>query len=131
MTNISVPFKVEIGELGLREALGIVVYNSKTGLRIEYQTRDALLGVIKSDIETIEIPWNEITAFEVEKKWFSARITIRTASLAYLAQFPWNNGAQVVLKISKDDIETARRLRSELLLLISENRLALLDSNND
>lgn len=131
MTSITIPFTCEIGELGLKEAHGIITYTDKSGLTIEFQTQDTILGVIKSGTQKVNIPWNEIASFEVEKKWFSGLIRLRGNTLDSLINLPGVHAGEFKAKIKKHDLETARRLRSELLLQISEKRLELLESDEE
>jgi hypothetical protein len=131
MTSITIPFTCEIGELGLTEAHGLINFSDKTGLIIEFQTQDTILGVIKSGTKKVNLPWNEIADFNVEKKWFSGRIRIRGNTLDALGHLPGVHAGEFKVKIKKHDIETARRLRSELLLQISEKRLELLENHEE
>lgn len=127
----SIPFVAEIGELGLSKAQGLINYSEKEGLCIEFETKDSILGIIKSPVKQVVLYWDDIASIEVKKKWFSAQIRIRATSMQRLKGLPSENAAEFVATIKKEFVEQALSLRSELLLLISEKKIEQLDSLHD
>lgn len=127
----SIPFTAEIGELGLTRADGLINYSEKEGFCIEFETKDSILGIIKSSVKQVVLYWNDIASVEVKKKWFSAEIRIRATSMQSFRDLPSESAAVFVAKIKKEYLEQALSLRSELLLLISEKKIEQLDSLHD
>jgi hypothetical protein len=127
----SLPFTAEVGELGLQEAHGILQFSPKTGLTIEFQVKDSILGIIKSDVKSLRLNWSDIAYFEVKKKFFGAHVLIRVNKLTLFEELPASKAGEFKAKIKKSDLELARNLQSSLLLYLSEKKIEYLDSAHD
>lgn len=128
MTSYAISFTAEADEFGLIEATGMMRFNKETGLSIEYLTKDAVLGVIKSDLNRIDIHWKDIIDLELKKGLFSATFKLKLGSMGALSELPNHNNGLFKAKIKKSDFKTAEYLRSALLLYISEQKLESLDT---
>jgi len=133
MTNSSytIPFTSVIGELGLSEAHGLMKFSPKTGLVLEFQVKDAIIGIIKSAVREIHLDWEDIVDFQIKKKWFSVSVTIRVNKMSIFEDLPSTKSAEFHAKIKKDDYENVRNLHSSLMLILSEKKIERLVSMNE
>ncbi len=93
-------------------------------LVIEFQTKDAVVGAIKSQVKSIQIPFSQLRTFQVTKKWYSSpKILIETKSLAGTQNYPSQTAGTLCLKISKSHIDIARQICSKVNLAIAEIKL--------
>lgn len=131
MHPISIPFEYDDDSTyGMRVVFGHLKYDGKSeALHLEYSTKDALVGVIKSEVQDLLIPFSEINTLESKKKFFSRKLIIRCHSLRTLQHIPGVKGSTLELKVKKEDFNKAQQLVSTVLLLISEQRLR--DMNMD
>jgi hypothetical protein len=120
--RISVPFT--LGELyqGLAEGHGILRIE-RDALVLEFQVRDAVFGVLKTDVRELRIPFDDIVAVDMRKRWWVRSLRIRTHSLRVAAAIPGLQGGDVVIRIKQRDLLEARLAVSRLALLMSEARL--------
>ncbi len=122
----SVVFQIDGVNNGFTEVSGLLKLGHRK-LILEFQAADAILGVIKSDLKEVEVPFESIRKFDLKKGWFSTRLTIQTKSMSDLKDVPGAKSGAVVLRVKKKDREDALALNSRLLLELSEYRLELLD----
>lgn len=130
-SSYHIPFTAQVGELGLKEAHGIIQFSPKRGLIIEFQLKDAIVGLIKSDVKTVAIQWQDLVDFQVKKKLFGAYISIRVNKMSIFEDLPSSNAGELIAKIKKSYVEQAKNLQSSLLLMISEKKIELLDQLNE
>jgi len=133
MTNSSytIPFTSVIGELGLSEAHGLMKFSAKTGLVLEFQVKDAFIGIIKSAVREIQLDWDDIADFQIKKKWFSVIVTIRVNKMSIFQDLPATKSGELKAKIKKEDYESVRNLQSSLMLILSEKKIERLDSMHE
>lgn len=127
---LSLPFKITKLFSDLAEAHGLITLEGDF-LRMEFQTQDAILGVLKSQLKEIEIPVQELNSVIYEKKLFGTKIILRANKLTTLSRVPGHQKGQVVLEISRKDRELAERLSSSLDMKITEMNLNRLDKELD
>ncbi|MEX2600228.1 MAG: hypothetical protein WD355_01190 [Balneolaceae bacterium] len=126
----SLPIKQDDLYMGLAEINGLLLHENHA-LEIEYQVKDTVLGLIDSKVKRCKIPLAIVESVGVEKKWFSGRINI------YLNRLPDLDSAFQIkenflsLKIKKRDLEKAHRIRSAVMLELSERRLRELDEDEE
>lgn len=126
----SLPIKQDDLYMGLAEINGLLLHD-KNALEIEYQVKDAVLGLMDSKVKRCRIPLAIVESIRVEKKWFSGRFKI------YLNRLPDLDSAFTIeenyisFTIKKKDLEKAHRLRSNVMLELSEQRLRDLDEEGD
>ena len=119
----SVPFTDDEIYGGFAQCVGNLSASGNC-LVIEFQTKDAVVGAIKSQVKSIEIPFNQLRSFQVIKKWYSsAKIRIETKSLAGTQNYPSQTPGTLLLKINKNHADIARQICSKVNLAIAEMKL--------
>ena len=115
---------------GFAELSGLLRIESDA-LVLEYTLTDDVLGVFNSDVKTLKIPFAMIEEVRVVKKWFSARFEI------YLNRLPKTDKTLTLQKnclsftIKKGELDQAKSLKSKLMLNVSEEKLRLIESEED
>ena len=112
---ISVPFKTESGH-GLTQVNGVAKF-SPAGIVLEFESK--LLGLFGTGVKEVRLPLAEILDIKFRKGLFrrSAKIEIRTRTLAAISEIP-NTDGKLVLKLVRDDFErgqsTVEQLQKDL-----------------
>lgn len=107
---------------GMRVISGLLKYDEKA-LHIEYQAKDAIMGLVKGDVNDLHIPIEKVKAVELKKKFFSRRLIIKFDSLRTIDSMPGVNGNVLEVKVQKEEFNAAQNLTSAINLKISEMRL--------
>jgi hypothetical protein len=127
----TLPFEYEDKtSYGLRAVTGVLNYDGKT-LHIEYQTKDAILGLVKGDVTDLRIPLAKIREMQTKKKWFSKVLIFKVDSLRTLEGLPGVTLNTLEMKIKKDDFNIAQNLASTINLQRSELRLNEMRDDNE
>lgn len=113
-------------EAGLSQVSG-VVREGTDSLVVEYQSK--LLGLIKSDIKVIQIPFREITNVAFSSNIFQAKLRIQLKTLRNIGDFPAQKQGDLELVIARANREEARRFASSVNLSVS--RYELLEDEDD
>jgi hypothetical protein len=119
----SVSFTIEGVNGGFSNADGLLRIGDHA-IILEFQTSDAIFGVIKSDLKSVKIPFSQLRKVGYIKKWFSAHIEIASMTMQSLRDVPGAKAGRVKLKIRKENREDAIQLNSTLQMLLSEYRLS-------
>lgn len=114
----AIPFTVDAYE-GFAETQG-VVQEGKESLNIEFQTKDAFIGLIKSGIKTIQIPFNEIEDLLFDSNFFTAKLRIQLKTLHAAQDFPATQNGEIKLSIARKNRKQARSFASSVGLSISQ-----------
>jgi hypothetical protein len=117
---IPVKFPETVG--GLQEHEGLIRFDG-ANLEIEFMSKDALLGVVKSATKTVTVPLHDIAAIEAKFGWFSSKLNIRFNSLSVARQFPGNEGPELQLTIKRADRRAAASLIAEFSSRKTEERV--------
>ncbi len=125
-----IPFSNDDVYSGLAKLDGILTV-SKDHLDLEFQTQDAVFGVMKSKPKNLKIPLLELSNFTYKRNLFSSRIIFRVTKLKYIRDFPKSEQGEIKLKIKRKYKEEAKRIESFVNYRISELRLADMDSDFD
>jgi hypothetical protein len=123
MDSAYVPFSFPQVYQGLASGGGIATATT-AGLTLEFQVKDAIVGMIKSDVRKIAIPISELHSVALKESWFWSRLFIRVRSMTTLADVPGSDTGQVELRVARRDTATAHALVSILMLSLSERKLA-------
>jgi hypothetical protein len=123
MDSAYVPFSFSDVYQGFAEGGGIATATA-SGLTLEFQVKDSLVGMIKSDIHKITIPLSELHSVALKQSWFRSLLSIKVKNMTILARVPGSNIGQVELRVARRDRATAQALVSILMLGLSEKRLA-------
>ncbi len=107
---------------GLAEANGILSVKEQ-GVFIEFEVKDSLVGVIKSGVKKVMIPFGEIISVEVKSNVFISRMTIRVGRMGLLDGFPNSERGEVKITFKRRDKATAFEIESRIQFLASETRL--------
>src|SRR5262245_18395229 len=119
---VSLPFTIPDVYEGLAAAHG-VAKSTEAGLTLEFQVKDGLVGLVKSRVNVVPIPLNELVSIELKEGWFIKRLFIRARSLATLASVPGHESGHIVLRIARKDLRLAREMVSMLRLTLAEREL--------
>ena len=111
-----VPFKIHTGGFYdfVAEGRGLLK-DEGDYLTLEFQQQDLWIGILKSAVQTIRIPVNEVVSLELSKGWLGAYslcvpLALQTTNIELLNELPAASQGRVRLKIARIDIEAAERL---------------------
>lgn len=122
----AVPFEIPTVNHGFQMAGGLLKLEGEY-LALEFQVKDALFEVFKSDVEEVKISLRDLQEIRYKKGWFSAKITLEARSLKVLEDIPGTEMTECVLKVKRKDRKDAENLVSKARLTMSEMRLKDLD----
>ena len=125
-----IPFSNDDVYSGLAKLDGILTV-SKDHLALEFQTQDAVFGVMKSKPRVLKIPLLELSAFKYKRNLFTSRIIFRVTKLNLIRDFPKSEQGEVKLKIKRKYKEEARRIESFVNYRVSELRLEEMDEDGE
>jgi|ETN07SMinimDraft_1059922.scaffolds.fasta_scaffold54976_2 hypothetical protein len=106
MDKFNIPIKFKDSYEGLAESSGLLSMDDNQFI-IQFETKDAFLGVIKSGLKTIQIPLKNVIELGYKKSIFGNKITILVDDLSYIEEVPNRDNNQVTLIIERKHIETA------------------------
>jgi len=119
------PFTLSESDNFLTESSGIIRLDRDT-LVIEYQTRDAVLGVIKSGVKEVNLSLSSIQNISFKKGFFSNKLRIQAKAMKALEKVPGSLHGAVDMKIKRADRNTAEYLVSAANLRLSEMKIEAL-----
>ena len=122
----SLPFKIETFE-GMAETEGMARIEGDH-LRLEFRTRDAILGVVRSELKEIDIPLAELATAEYKKGFFGAKVFLRGRMLKVLDPVPGSKAGEVSLRIARKHREDAEQFALGVALRIAESSIRRLDA---
>lgn len=127
----SVPFSCE-AFAGFGEIQGIA-RAQPDGLLLQYQTRDAVLGVLRSGMKSALVPAQSLVSarYRAGFLWMFPRIEVRLSDLSAVAEIPSTEGGRLVLKVAFGDRADARRLAEVMGGMLAEHRLNHLQGELD
>ncbi len=123
----SVPFKFEAFG-GFGEVQGLARIDAQ-GLELQFSTRDALFGVLKSDRRTLRVPLDDLLSvrFAAGFLWMFPRIELRVRDLSALDGLPESDQGRVSLSLAFRDRHDGRAFAADLDLMRSRRRILQLD----
>lgn len=119
MENISIPIKFRDSYEGFAESSGILSLR-ENHIIIQFETKDALFGLIKSGLKKVAIPLKHIEELAYKKSIFGNRVSIKVDDLSYLEDLPERSNNKVVLLIDRKNIDRAIDLIRAIRLDMSE-----------
>lgn len=125
-TKYSVPFTIDKLNHGLQEAKGLLKV-SETGLDFEFEVKDTIIGVVKSGLTKVQIPFKDIESITFNKGFIKSKIKIEGTSMSSLSDLPGVDVATCTLKIKRKDSNEAANLISKARLGLSEFKLSLME----
>jgi hypothetical protein len=118
----SVPFSIPQAYGGFAECHGVVRCDAE-GLRLEFESKDGFLGVLKTPIRDLRIPLTDLQRIEFKPGWFSATLELQSRSLRTWEGVPGAEGSSLALDIARRDREAAAELASVVSLRVCERDL--------
>lgn len=128
-SNKTVPFIIPEINHGFQQAEGLLKLGDKQ-LELEFEVKDAILGVIKSGVRDVAVPFSGLKSIEFKKGWFSAKIILEATSMKVFNELPGTELATCTLKVKRKHREEAEDLISRARLHLSEYKLDKLDENS-
>ena len=122
MESLSIPFKITDTFEGLAECEGILRVYDET-LTLEYQQKDAMLGVFKSGVKKVEVSMRDIEEVDFRKSIFGNTMTIRFATMQATGDLPRSDASEVKVSIARKYVDKALSFVSQLKLGVAEYRL--------
>jgi hypothetical protein len=107
----AIPFLIDDACAGFAHCHGLI-RDEGEALVIEYQTQDAIAGVIKTDVQEARIPLKEIAGIALNKSWFgfSTTLSIQLASMKQVTSLPGMQQGRFVLPIARANRDAAEGL---------------------
>ena len=124
----TVPFIIPEINSGFQQAEGLLKLATEQ-LELEFEVKDAILGLIKSGVKDAVIPFSELKSIEFKKGWFSTKIILEGTSMKTFNELPGSELATCTLKVKRKHREDAESLISQARLQLSEYKLDQFDKN--
>lgn len=122
MSKTSLPFKIKNVFEGFAYTEGVLRI-SEDCLIFEFITKDAVLGVLCSDVKQIVVAFEEIEEVCFNKSMFGNTLNIRLASLMTAQKIPGQKGSNVKLNIERKNSDLALTFVSHIHLDMSDYHL--------
>jgi len=117
------PFTIANNDNFLMEISGIVRLEG-LNIHIEYQSKDTILGVVKTGVHEVEVPLQQVQAIYFKKGFFTRSLYIQAKQMRIFGDVPGSKQGGLELKIKRADGKTAEYLASAANLRLSEIRLS-------
>ena len=122
----SVPFSISDAYEGLADVGGLARFEADI-LTLEFQTKDAFFGIIKSDVQNVQITLSDLATVHFAKKMFRATLTLRVYSMVLIEKIPGAKRGEIKLRFARKYRDEAHTLASQLQLRLSEHKLERMD----
>lgn len=99
--------------MGMTETSGMISLEEDQ-LMLEYQTIDAMLGVIKTGVKTVSIPLSGLSSARVEQKLWSAELVLQGKTMRLFGNAPGTKARQLRVKINRQSLAAANALVEEI-----------------
>ena len=106
MQPFSIPIKLADSFEGFAESKGLLSIKDENIL-IQYQTKDAILGVVKSGLTEVKIPLANLLEISYKKSLFGNKLILKVNDLKIIAELPECDNNEVSLSIARKDIDDA------------------------
>jgi len=121
-----IPFHIANSYQGLAETEGMVWFE-KDSLCMEFETKDSVLGLVRSGVKEKRLALTDIDSVEYQQKVFKTRLIVRAKTMVLVDGIPGNRLGEIELRFKKKFRNEASNLASILALRLSEKRLEALD----
>jgi len=103
------------------------------GLELQFSTRDAVFGVIKSDTRSLRVPLDSLLSvrFSAGFLWLMPAIELRVRDLNVLAGLPESEEGRVKLRVKFGERHDARAFVRDLEAMRTHFRIQMLDRTLD
>ncbi len=119
MDTFSIPIKLNDSFEGFAESKGLLLLKNGAVI-IQFQTKDAILGMVKSDLKNVDIPLENLIEISYKKSIFGNKLILLVDNLSFVELLPSSDSNEIVLSIARKDIDTAIDLVRALKLDQSE-----------
>ena len=107
----TVPFTLSNVFGGFAEGEGLL-HNEGTHLCLEFQVKDGILGVLKSEVRELRIPLENVASVTLTKgwfgtNWFGVKIVIQADRMEAFQDVPGASQGRLELSISRKNYEAA------------------------
>ncbi len=119
MQSFSIPVKLADSLEGFAESKGLLSVKNEI-IKIQFQTVDAILGVVKSGLNEVEIPLSHLLELSYKKSLFGNKLILKVDDLRVIEKLPECNNNEVVLSIARKDIDDAIDFVRAIKMDISE-----------
>lgn len=106
-------FSIEEVFGGMAETHGLARLE-KDILILEFETRDSVIGMIRSGLKEVKVPVKDISAVRFEKKMFKTQLTVQGARMRSFKNVPGNKAGEIRLLFDKNARESSTRLATAL-----------------
>jgi hypothetical protein len=117
----TLPFTIDNVFQGLAETDGILSFDG-TDLKLEFQTADTVVGLLKSDVENVKLPIAAIEEIAFRKGWFTCSLVIRVSDMRAALAVPNFKEGEVKLKIAKKHSQAAAEFVSSVQLGVAARK---------
>lgn len=124
------PFKLAQSDNFLMESSGIIRLEAKH-LIIEYQSRDSVIGLVKSGVNEVRLSLNDVQHITFKKGFFTNTMRIQAKAMRAFEKVPGSIQGAVELNVKRTDRKNAEYLVSAANLLMSEMRLEAMGEIED
>lgn len=125
-----IPFTLAQSDNFLMESSGIIKLEANF-LVIEYQSRDAVLGVVRSGVNEVRLSLNDVQQITFKKGLFTNTLRIQAKAMRALEKVPGSVHGAVDMKIKRADRKNVEYMVSSANLRISELRLEAMGEIED
>lgn len=122
MNNQTVPFTIPDVNLGLTEVKGLLKVTGEE-ITLEFESKDAFVGMIKSDLKEVRISFDDIERVEWKKGFFSSKMSIFGKSMRVVSEIPGADHGKITLKFRRRDRDRAADIAGKLRMDLSEHKL--------
>ena len=113
---------------GFANAEGVLRISSDA-LTLEFQVKDNILGVMKSDVRTAAIPFDRIDEVDFRSSIFRTVLNIRVSSMQIVEDVPGSKQGKVSLKIPRRYKKEASEIAHEASIRSSQSKLDRLEGD--
>jgi hypothetical protein len=122
-----IPFRISNAYQGFAVVNGLIK-TTGDALILQYETKDSLVGMLKSGLREVRIPFKELAGIDLKANWFRTTLVIRTKDMTPLQDLSSSRPAEVALKLERKDRQSAKGLVTALRLSVAESELRRLNS---
>ncbi len=122
--QLHLPFSIDDDTTGLTEVEGIL-HPEASDLRLEFQMKDGVFGIIKGKAKSIRIPYEEIGDATLKSGFWGTYLTLQVNNMNILSEIPFTKGGRAKLKVKRRDREIGQAVQAflEEKLGIGQNSL--------
>lgn len=108
--QLHLPFTINDDNTGLTEVDGML-HPEESDLKIEFQMKDAVLGIVKGKAKSLRIPYKEVGDATFKSSFWGTSLTLHLNSLEVLSKIPFTQGNRIKLRIKRRDREIGQAVQ--------------------